>query len=426
MAPFYVPGKNGDRVSHPRIRAILIITLTVFSVVGQLLPVRAAGTLTISPTRTQEGNSSGVTLTLIVTGAIGGQSYTDFWGVVDPSGKNYTLTTTQVAPPSGNYTLSKIYPRDFGPGARITYVGQYSVAIIQTTPSVGLVAAGQFGIGITDRLLYERTQAVSIKAAGYNANDMVTISITKGGVPAPGFPKRVPADASGNVITNWPTTINTLAGNYTISLTGTSTAPKNPPDSQWFIIIPASLSVSPVATTTSGNTLAISTTITQPDGTSFTGGDVTSQFSLSGVSVGGPIRLLYDQLQGKWTGSYLVQSSDPSGLWTLQVTASDPYGNNGQGSTSLSVTPPPPPNPPTPPENPLTSFWFLALITTIGATALTCFMILKRKRMLPPHLQVDSEAVNVEAERFMRRNFFKSIREQLAKKKDSSEGEKNG
>ncbi len=401
----------------------MLITLAVFSVVGQLLPVRAAGTLLISPTRAQEGNSSGVTLTLTVTGAIGGQSYTDFWGVADPSGKNYTLTTTQVAPPSGNYTLSKVYPKDFGPGARITYVGQYSIAVIQTFPSVGLVAAGQFGIGITDKLIYQRTQTVSIKAAGYIANDMVTISVTKAGVSAPGFPKHVPADASGNVITSWPTTLSTLTGNYTISLTGTSTAPKNPPDSQWFIIIPASLDVIPFAVATSNSTLAISTTATQPDGTSFTGGDVTGQLSLSGTSVGGPLRLLYDPSQAKWTGSYTVQSSDPSGLWTLQVTASDPYGNNGQGSTSLSITPPPPPPPP---PNPLTSFWFLALITTIGVTALVCFMILKRKKILPPHLQVDSEAVNVEAERLMRRNFFKSIREQLAKKKDTGEGEKNG
>jgi len=46
--------------------------------------------------------------------------------------------------------------------------------------------------------------------------------------------------------------------------------------------------------------------------------------------------------------------------------------------------------------------------------------------MLPPHLQVDLKAVDVEAERLMRRNFFQSIREQLAKKTDTGEGEKNG
>jgi hypothetical protein len=74
----------------------------------------------------------------------------------------------------------------------------------------------------------------------------------------------------------------------------------------------------------------------------------------------------------------------------------------------------------------LTSFWFLALITVIGAGALIGFMFLRRKKMLPPHLQVDLKAVDVEAERLMRRNFFQSIREQLAKKTDTGEGEKNG
>src|SRR5712692_8151449 len=157
-----------------RIEATLIIGLVVLSFVTQPLPARAADTLAISPTRTQEGSSSGVTLTLTVRGAVTGQSYTLYWAVVDPHGSNYTVITTSKAP-SSNYTLTEVYPRDFSPGAGITYVGQYSVAVFQTAPSVGLASAGQFGIGMTDKLFYERTQLVSIKAAGYNSNDMVMI-----------------------------------------------------------------------------------------------------------------------------------------------------------------------------------------------------------------------------------------------------------
>lgn len=409
---------------YRRIEAILVIALVIFSVVGQLLPAWAAGTLSISPVRTQEGNSSGVALVLSVRGAVSGQSYTDFWGVGDPSGKNYTITTTQVAPSSGNYSLTEVYPRDFGAGAGITYVGQYSVAVIQTMPSIGLVAAGQFGIGITDKLLYQRTQVVSIKAVGYKANDMVAVYITKGGVSAPGFPLQVQADAGGNVIASWPTSVSTLTGNYTVSLSGTSTGPKNPPDSQWFIVIPASLGVATVVAANSGNTLAISTTVTEPDGTTFTQGDIAGQFSASGASVGGSIRLLYDQGQGKWTGSYQVQSSDPSGLWLLQVTASDSFGNNGQSSTSLSVIPPLPP-PPTP-QNPLTSAWFLAAMMAIAASVLIGLTLLKRKRMLPVDLQVDMKAVDIEASRFMGQGFFRSVQEQLVRMKDSTQGDKDG
>ncbi len=409
-------------MTRQSIKAIVIITLAIFSLVGQLSPVRAAGTLTISPTRTQEGSSSGVTLTLYVRGATPGQINTFYWAVLDPYGRNYTVTTSGKAP-SSNYTLTEVYPKDFGPGAGINYVGQYSVAVFQAAPSISLAGAGQFGIGITDRLLYQRTQVVSIRASGYNPNDMVTISITTSGVSAPGFPERVQADASGNVMAAWLTTLSTLTGNYTVSLSGTTSAQKNPPDTQWFIIVAANLWVITEVTSTSGNVLAISATVTGPDGTHFSQGNVTSQFLASRISVGGTIRLLYDPLQGKWTGSYSVQSSDPLGVWVLQVTASDLYGNNGQGSTSLAVIPPPPP---IPPDNPLTSFWFLALVTVIGAGVVIGFVFLRRKKMLPPHLQVDSQAVNAEAERLMRRNFFQSIREQISKKRESGEGEKSG
>jgi hypothetical protein len=414
-------------VSHRRIKATLTVVLVVLSLVGQLLPVRAAGTLAISPSRTQEVSSSGVTLVLTIKGVVGGQTYQDYWAVSDPSGKNYTITTTNVAPPSGNYTVTEVYPRDFGVGAGLTYVGQYSVAIFQTAPSISLVGAGQFGIGITDKLFYQRTQVVPIKAAGYKANDMVTVSITKGAVAAPGFPIHVTADGGGNVFASWITTASTLTGNYTVSLTGTSTAPKTSPDSQWVIIIPASLDLSPVVAATSANALTISTSVTQPDGTSFSRGNVTGQFSISGTSVGAPIRLVYNQTQGKWTGTYQVQSSDPAGLWMLQVIALDSYGNDGQASTSLSVTPPPAPPPqPPPPQNQFTSLWFLAVLAMIGVGALVGFRFLRRKRVLPPHLQVDLKAVEVEASRFMGQDFFRSIQEQLVKNKDSAQGEKDG
>jgi hypothetical protein len=406
---------------HHRIEAIMIITLMAVSVVSQLLPAHAADTLAINPSRAQEGSSPGVTLTLTIRGAVTGQSYTFYWAVVDPHGSNYTVTTTSMAP-SSVYSLTEVYPRDFGPVAGITYAGQYSVAVFQTAPTVGLASAGQFGIGITDKLLYQRTQLVSIKAAGYNANDMVTINMTRGGVLAPGFPESVQADGSGNIVASWITTATTLTGNYTVSLRGTTTGPKNPPDSQWFILIPASLQVIPTVRV-SGTTLAVSTAVTEPDGTSFTRGNVTGQFSFGGASVGGSLRLLYNLTEGKWTGRYSVQSTDAPGPWVLQATALDLNGNYGQGSTSLSVTPPPP-NPP--PQNPLTSFWFLAVMTMIGAGALIAFIFLKKKKMLPPHLQVDLKAVDVEAERLMHRNFFKSIQGQLAKKRDSGEGEKNG
>ncbi len=115
----------------------MIITLMAVSVVSQLLPAHAADTLAMNPSRAQEGSSAGVTLTLTVRGAVTGQSYTLYWAVVDPHGSNYTVITTSSAP-SSNYTLTEVYPRDFSPGAGITYVGQYSVAVFQTAPHPAL------------------------------------------------------------------------------------------------------------------------------------------------------------------------------------------------------------------------------------------------------------------------------------------------
>jgi hypothetical protein len=428
------------------------------------------------------------------------------------------------------FTVSQLYPTDFGPSATVRYVGQYSVGIIRTSPSFGLAATGRFDIGLTNKIFYQRTETVSIKATSYNALDNVTVSITKGGTPAPNFPKYVLADANGNVAFTWVTTAITPTGNYTVSVSGALTTPKNPADSQWFIINRASLGVSQLAmlssslqktetaqftftgtypnstavrggsatltitdpagtpssatasydstsrmfvanyrvplnskfgtwrgtlpinslddglgntgpttvqfkdftvqpavlaimvsvpngTRTSGDILVISATVTAPDGTSFSQGNVTAQFSASGRPVGSLIRLLYDQSMGRWVGSYTVASSDLSGVWVLQVTASDSYGNNGQGSASIFVSVP---------QNPLTSFWFLSILGAIGAGVLIVFLFVKRKRILRRQLQVDLTAVGLEARRVMDQDFFKSIQEQLGRKKEDSGESPNG
>jgi hypothetical protein len=54
------------------------------------------------------------------------------------------------------------------------------------------------------------------------------------------------------------------------------------------------------------------------------------------------------------------------------------------------------------------------------------FTFLRRKKMLPPHLQVDMNDVDVEASRIMGQDFFRSIQEQLVKNKDPAQGEKDG
>lgn len=499
------------------------------SLLGQLLPVHATETLTITPPRAQEENLPGVTLTLTVTGATVGLSYAYTFSVVDPSANNKTsLSTTTAA--SSTFTVSKVYPTDFGGGAAVRYVGQYTVTILRTFPSFGLAATGHFNIGLTDKVFYQRTEAVLIKATGYGAMEVVTVTLTRGGIPAPGFPKQVPADGSGNVLFAWLTAPSTLTGNYTVSLSGATTPPKNPADSQWFVINRASLgilqvsmvatslqksetaeftfsatypnssavvsgsatltitdpdgglhsatasydstmrmfvagyqvplnsksgtwsgtlaanslddgfgntgptsslfrnfNVQPAALTLTvslpngtrvpGDIITISATVITPGGTIFSQGNVTAQFSAAGRSVGSLVRLLYDQSKGTWVGSYTIASSDPSGVWVLQVAAWDSFGNSGQGSTSTLIGTN---------QSPLTSFWFLSVLAAIGAGVLISFLYLKRKRVLRRQLQVDLTAVGLEAKRVMDQDFFKSIQEQLGRRKEDSEESHDG
>ena len=82
---------------HRRIIAVIVLGLTALSVLSQISPVRAADTLVITPTRTEEGNLPGITFILTVRGAVMGQSYQFYWAVVDPSGMNFTTTTSTVA-----------------------------------------------------------------------------------------------------------------------------------------------------------------------------------------------------------------------------------------------------------------------------------------------------------------------------------------
>lgn len=399
---------------HRTPQAIIIVTLVIVSIPIWFQPVQASENLAINPIRGQEQNAPGATFTMTVTGAVTGQSYAYYWAVVDPYGNNTSVSSTTIAP-SPTFTLTEVYPRDFSTTAAVKFVGRYGVAIVQALggSSYRFATAGAFDIGLTDKLFYQRTEPISIRASGYNPNDNINVNITRAGRLVPGYPKRIVADANGNVVTNWLTTANIPTGNYTVSLTGTTTRTKTPPDLQWFIINTASLTVTTIVSAAPGNVLDILTTVTMPDGTSFNQGNVAGLFSTSGQPIGGSIGLAYNQSQSKWTGKYTVRNSDPTGLWAFAATASDSYGNNGEGSTSIPVNAPPLPIPPA--ETPMITYWFLFAVIIAGGTILGS-MGIKRKRMLPPHLQVDEKAVDVEADRVMNQDFFRSLQKQLEKK----------
>src|SRR5437879_2459297 len=195
------------------------------------------------PARAQEINTAQFVLILNVTGATLATNYQFTWFVTDPSGatKNKANSTTAL---SSSFWISLQYPRDFG--TTIVYPGNYTVSINQNLPSsITGIAGGQFQVGLTDKLAYQRTNIVSVKATSYANNEQVTINIYQRVITnsAPGYPTTLPADSTGQFSTSWLTSLSTSSGTWTVSLTGASTT-KVVPDRQNFAVIPLNVTIS--------------------------------------------------------------------------------------------------------------------------------------------------------------------------------------
>lgn len=186
-----------------------------------------------------------------------------------------------------------------------------------------------------------------------------------------------------------------------------------------FSVQPASLNVSISLTNrtyTVGDTVIVHASVTSPDGSPFTSGTVVASLSKAGSQIGRGL-LSYVQNQAVWTGSFSVNASSPSGIWSIQVSASDPYGNAGQGSTSLLASIPPQ-------QSFLTSNLFLVLMLLLTAlgTGLGLFLLMRKRGVIRRELKVDFKAVQREVEQVENREFFKSLEGQLRERKRSDNG----
>jgi hypothetical protein len=184
-----------------------------------------------------------------------------------------------------------------------------------------------------------------------------------------------------------------------------------------FIVQPGSLSVSISLTNrtyTAGDTVIIHASVISPDGSPFNTGTVMASLSKANSQIGS-VPLSYVQNQAIWAGSFSVNASSPSGIWSIQVSASDAYGNAGQGSTSLLASVPPQPSF-------LTSNLFLILLLVLTAlgTGLGLFLMLKKRGVIRRELKVDFNAVQREVAQVENREFFKSLQDQLKKKRSDN------
>ncbi|HEX4919391.1 MAG TPA: PKD domain-containing protein [Candidatus Bathyarchaeia archaeon] len=88
-----------------------------------------------------------------------------------------------------------------------------------------------------------------------------------------------------------------------------------------------------------GGQLRLNASITYPDGSALQSGSVGAFLLYSGSpQVNDTVSIIFDSGLQLWVGSYSLQSSDPGGLWTLVVRASDSSTPPNSGSSSSAVT----------------------------------------------------------------------------------------
>ena len=520
----------------------LLVTGAMLLASSVSIPVHAPGpfgeiySLSQSAPRMQESNNQGITFILNVTHAFSGINYQFTWVVRDPSGTTRTHNTQVNSVPS-TFTTRVTYPTDFG--VTITEVGNYNITVTQANPPSSTQAATSlFEVGLTNAEKYQRTQAVSMIAQGYQNAENITISIRSATGNALGFPTTILADSLGVLAYTWTSIpLSVPLGNYTVTLTGSSTPKTGFPDIQTFLVDPANVTITqltisqsslqrsqtetfrfsstypntaqaktgtaiiriieadgftehditatyktsvgqfqgtfqiplssdtgvwvasidvggyndgygnigpsssvnrgfavssavlsvssstPNSNYTTGSIIVINAIVVTPGGDNFTSGTVIAATHLSSIQIGSPLPLSYDQTHGKWVGSYTVNSTSPTGLWFIQVNATDAYGNSGYGSTSTIVTLPPSQQPPSPTSSAFNYLWIMVIALVAALAILASFILYRRGRMVRRVLKVDLEAIHAEAKKVENNEFFKNVQEQLKEqRKNPHEG----
>ena len=88
-----------------------------------------------------------------------------------------------------------------------------------------------------------------------------------------------------------------------------------------------------------GQSLKLNATIVYPGGSELQSGSVTAYLLYSGSPVvNDTVSIIFDSGLQRWVGSYTLQSTDPGGLWTLVIRASDSSTPSDTGSATKAVS----------------------------------------------------------------------------------------
>lgn len=313
----------------------LVSTLFALNVASVNAPGGLNLVLSSLPSRIQEGAPGGVRLVLNATNASTLTVYNINWNVTDPSGITTTSTNSTTTATVPSFVILTKYPAAFG--GTVDLVGIYMVSV-SATPLLGtpVVTTGQFQVGLTDNTTYQRTAPVLVKASGYISLDNVTINLTQGSNPVPNFPTIKRADTSGMISFTWQTLVGTPLGSYLLILSGASTPPKTPADSQAFIVTPTNASISGIwlskTSVERSQTIELRFNATYLNGSSATSGSASVLLTEPDGITTHTTTASYDSPLKTFRGFYSSTLGSATGVWTGTINVDafdDGFGNGG-------------------------------------------------------------------------------------------------
>ena len=319
-----------------------------------VFPVHALNetyTLTASPSRLQESTTARVLLSLNVSNSNTVVNYAFTWNVRDPTGALHSSSSNQTGNShAASFVLSEAYPSKFNGSPTLAYVGVYSVWVNQTQPlvvgSTG-VASGQFQVGLTDSLNYQRLSSVSIQTVGYASSANVTIKISGPSGMVSGFPLNKTTDSSGSLSYIWSIPVSLPVGAYTLTLSGLPV--KTPPDIQSLTITATSVTISSLTVTKNllqaSQTEDFRFTAIYPNLAQVRTGSVILRILEGDGTTTHYVTMTYSTALAAFHGTFQIPLSGEAGPWvgTLDVNSfDDGYGNKGPSPSVIkpfTVTP---------------------------------------------------------------------------------------
>jgi len=180
------------------------------------------------PLQLQEGANT--TTWVNVTGGKPNTIYAANITVEDPANNAYTSLTELTTNTTGYGENYVTYPTNFTVGAHTNYTGKYPVAFNET------LATSEFSVGLTNATEYTIFQTVNIQAANYtNPAEHAWVNITYNGETI--ISENVTA-LNSLIETNWTIPIDAPIGNYTVTITNSTTPGTRKPedDTQQFVV----------------------------------------------------------------------------------------------------------------------------------------------------------------------------------------------